>query len=128
MGAIESDTRVVNCFSTRKHDLLLASSGIDHNIKLFSPIGTHSTMNIHRGSINPNSNTNQIEYNQELHRVITGNEEILNEQKENSTILRLPPSLVLRMLIRMRRQRTRASEESKEEEEEEEEVEEDEEE
>ena len=136
LGAIESDTRVVNCFSTRKHDLLLASSGIDHSIKLFSPIGTHSTMNIHRGSINrkrkekkddSNSNTNQIEYNQELNRVITGNEEILNEQKENSTILRLPPSLVLRMLIRMRRQRTRASEESKEEEEEEEEVEEDEE-
>ena len=128
LGAIESDTRVVNCFSTRKHDLLLASSGIDHSIKLFSPIGTHSTMNIHRGSINrkrkekkddSNSNTNQIEYNQELNRVITGNEEILNEQKENSTILRLPPSLVLRMLIRMRRQRTRASEESKEEEEEE---------
>ena len=115
-GVKESDTRVVNCIERRQQDLLLASSGIDHNIKLFSPVGVESTMRVlyqkkstieRRGASNE-SGADGSDGLESIESIMQGNEKMLEEQKEGTTV-RLPPQLVLRMLVRMRRQQRRES-------------------
>jgi len=95
---------------------LLASSGIDHNIKLFSPVGVESTMRVlyqkkstieRRGASNE-SGADGSDGLESIESIMQGNEKMLEEQKEGTTV-RLPPQLVLRMLVRMRRQQRRES-------------------
>ena len=101
LGAKESDTRVTNCIQRRDHDLLLASTGIDHNIKLWTPTGADSNMKVHshpglsrRGGGGGGEKTITDEVN-----IIMENNERLLEQQRTESVVRLPPSLVLRFFL-----------------------------
>ena len=120
LGALVSDTRVVNCVQRREEDLLLASSGIDHNIKLFTPTGSDRSMRVpslacvertrrkrrRGGKRVVQAEEEKPDVDDGIDAIVQNNETMLAEQKAGS-VVRLPSSLVLRMLVRMRRQQAR---------------------
>ena len=112
LGALAGDTRVVNCVQRRENDLLLATSGIDHDIKLWHPTSNKQTMcqmkpTSGSGWRRENSSTGTDDREHHLlaniSEIVQDNERILNNSRSELT-MRIPPAMVLRMLIMMRRQ------------------------
>eukprot|EP00066_Takifugu_rubripes_P017087 XP_011606353.1 PREDICTED: DDB1- and CUL4-associated factor 6 isoform X3 [Takifugu rubripes] len=75
---LEADNHVVNCLQPHPYDPILASSGIDYDIKIWSPLEASPS------------------FNRALaHEVITRNELMLEETRNTITV---PASFMLRML------------------------------
>ena len=108
LGALVGDTRVVNCVQRRSHDLLLATAGIDHDIKLFSPVADDIVMRpleptrCATGARYNSSIDKHTEMASEIRALAQENERILESSRAETT-MRIPPAMVLRMLMMMRR-------------------------
>ncbi|KAJ8253054.1 hypothetical protein GJAV_G00208620 [Gymnothorax javanicus] len=83
---LEADNHVVNCLQPHPYDPILASSGIDYDIKIWSPLEE-----------SPSFNTVLAE------EVITRNELMLEETRNTITV---PASFMLRMLASLNHIRT----------------------
>ncbi|XP_069612726.1 DDB1- and CUL4-associated factor 6 isoform X7 [Ranitomeya imitator] len=75
---LEADNHVVNCLQPHPYDPILASSGIDYNIKVWSPLEQHRSFNWALAE-----------------EVISRNELMLEETRNTITV---PASFMLRML------------------------------
>jgi len=75
---VEADRHVVNCVRPHPFDPVLASSGIDYNIKLWVPIGEENAFD-----------------EEAAERVIQRNEAMLEETRDTITV---PATLMIRML------------------------------
>lgn len=82
---LEGDKHVVNCIQPHPTDPILATSGIDYDIKIWSPL----------------ADTPQVP--SDAHEVIRINELMLEETRDTITI---PPSFMLRMLASLNHLRT----------------------
>jgi len=78
VNIIEADTHVVNCLQPHPYDPIIASSGIDYDIKLWAPLGEDCTFEEERA--------------QEL---INRNQVMLDETKDTVTV---PATFMIRML------------------------------
>ncbi|KAK3569211.1 hypothetical protein QTP86_026618 [Hemibagrus guttatus] len=87
---LEADNHVVNCLQPHPYDPILASSGIDYDIKIWSPLEQ-----------SPSFNRNLAE------EVIARNELMLEETRNTITV---PASFMLRMLASLNHLRTDRSE------------------
>jgi len=74
---LQGDRHVVNCVQPHPYDPILATSGIDHNIKLWAPLSAEAADL------------------SEVNNIIERNEQMLEESRDTITV---PASLVLRML------------------------------
>ena len=112
LGAIVGDTRVVNCVQRRSQDLLLATSGIDHDIKLFSPTADEATMRcFHLGHGSSRSRIPDMGMHSEIEDIVRENERILESSRAENT-MRIPPAMVLRMIMMMRAQAQESDQET----------------
>ncbi|CAG05828.1 unnamed protein product, partial [Tetraodon nigroviridis] len=86
---LEADNHVVNCLQPHPYDPILASSGIDYDIKIWSPLEASPS------------------FNRALaHEVITRNELMLEETRNTITV---PASFMLRMLASLNHVRSGTS-------------------
>ncbi|XP_062862656.1 DDB1- and CUL4-associated factor 6 isoform X2 [Trichomycterus rosablanca] len=87
---LEADNHVVNCLQPHPYDPILASSGIDYDIKLWSPLEQTPSFNINLAK-----------------EVIARNELMLEETRNTITV---PASFMLRMLASLNHYRADRSE------------------
>ncbi|KAF0286991.1 DDB1- and CUL4-associated factor 6 [Amphibalanus amphitrite] len=87
VAVLEADRHVVNCVQPHPLDPLLATSGIDYDVKLWAPLAPHSTLDEQRA--------------QEL---MTRNAIMLEETRDTITV---PASFMIRMLASLSSRRGR---------------------
>ncbi|XP_043242892.1 DDB1- and CUL4-associated factor 6-like [Amphibalanus amphitrite] len=87
VAVLEADRHVVNCVQPHPLDPLLATSGIDYDVKLWAPLAPHSTLDEQRA--------------QEL---MTRNAIMLEETRDTITV---PASFMIRMLASLSNRRGR---------------------
>jgi len=84
--AFQADERVVNCLSPNPHHYVLATSGIDYDIKLWS------TQSLHEGPL--------LVGEKEMNRIVENNEIMLEESKHTFSV---PPYIFFRVLANLAR-------------------------
>merc|ERR1712080_122787 len=92
---LQGDSRVVNCVQPHPFDPILASSGIDHNIKIWAPLA------------------DELPDLSDMGEIVHRNEQMLEKSCDTITV---PASFVFRMLASFRSRRRRSSQPMDEEE------------